>query len=356
MPTELETVKLEARRVAIDKYNKYIANYRKNTITEINRIVRNRRLMSYYNYQKTIHNIINNYYAHIKIIKNELNNKLERIDNMTLPKKEEVVVTNEPNEPNEPKEPEKKALFVGINYTGSNYELDGCINDLEAFDKMAQDYYGFTDNTYLRDDKPESMPTKKNILASLEDMLKSAQEGSTLLFCYSGHGSYVRDKDGNEPTGMDQVIVPCDFDFILDDELKVLLTKYIKKGITFIAFFDCCNSGSVLDLKYQWKDSLFNDADTSNRKLIETDGDVIMISGCSDVQTSSDAQINSTEYAGAMRWSLMETLKNNKKISWLELLDSMRTLLKESRFTQIPQLSSGRKFDMNGQIFSSIKM
>ena len=308
--------------------------------------------MSYYNYQKTINNIINNYYAHVNTVKNELTRKLQHIDNMTLPKKEEVVV-NKPNEPNEPK---KSALFVGINYTGSDYELDGCINDLEAFDKMARDYYGFTDSKYLRDDKPDSMPTKKNILASLEDMLKSAQEGSTLLFCYSGHGSYVRDKDGNEPTGMDQVIVPSDFYFITDDELKALLTKYVKKGITFIAFFDCCNSGSILDLKYQWSDSLFNDKHTSNSKLIETAGDVIMISGCSDVQTSSDAQINSKEYAGAMRWSLMETLKTNKEISWLELLDSMRTLLKDSQFTQIPQLSSGRNFDMNGQIFSSVQM
>jgi len=349
MPTELETLKLEAKRVAIDTYNTYIANYRKNTITEINKIVRNRRLMSYYKYQRTIHNIINNYYAHVNTVKNELTRKLQHIDNMTLPKKEEVVV----NKPNEPK---KSALFVGINYTGSNYELDGCINDLEAFDKMARDYYGFTDSKYLRDDKQEdSMPTRKNILASLEDMLKSAQEGSTLLFCYSGHGSYVRDKDGNEPTGMDQVIVPSDFEFILDDEFKALLTKYVKKGITFIAFFDCCNSGSILDLKYQWSDSLFNDKHTYNSKLIETEGNVIMISGSSDVQTSSDAWING-KYAGAMRWSLMETLKTNKEISWLELLDSMRTLLKNSQYTQTPQLSSGREIDMNGQIFSSVQM
>ena len=104
MPTELETVKLEARRVAIDTYNTYIANYRKNTITEINRIVRNRRLMSYYNYQKTINNIINNYYAHVNTVKNELTRKLQHIDNMTLPKKEEVVVNK----------PRTKSIFPPI--------------------------------------------------------------------------------------------------------------------------------------------------------------------------------------------------------------------------------------------------
>jgi hypothetical protein len=73
-----------------------------------------------------------------------------------------------------------------------------------------------------------------------------------------------------------------------------------------------------------------------------------MISGCTDNQTSADASINS-RYQGAMTWSMLQSLQPN--ISWCDLLKNMRSALKGSGFSQLPQMSSGRIVDITGKVF-----
>jgi hypothetical protein len=114
--------------------------------------------------------------------------------------------------------------------------------------------------------------------------------------------------------------------------------------------FDSCFSGSVLDLKYQYIDSLNYDKFTENLKQLETKGNVLMISGCTDNQTSADAVFGGKPN-GAMTWSLLESLKQKPNCNWRELVKNMRDLLKTSEFTQIPQFSSGNFVDIDNQIF-----
>ena len=114
--------------------------------------------------------------------------------------------------------------------------------------------------------------------------------------------------------------------------------------------FDCCFSGSILDLKYQYLDSLNYDNYTENNKATDTPGNVIMISGCTDKQTSADAFINNISQ-GAMTWSFIESINSNSKLSWKQLIQNMRKLLTNSRYTQIPQLSTGNAFNIDTAIF-----
>ena len=137
---------------------------------------------------------------------------------------------------------------------------------------------------------------------------------------------------------------------ITDDELKQIIVSYLKEGVTLFAFFDSCFSGSVLDLKYQYLDSLNNNNYTENTKNLETMGDVFMISGCTDNQQSADAYINNTSQ-GAMTWSLLSSLDSNPKCTWRELLQNMRQLLKTANYVQIPQLSTGKIEDIDKKIF-----
>ena len=146
------------------------------------------------------------------------------------------------------------------------------------------------------------------------------------------------------------MIVPCDLNGIVDDELKTIIQNNLKKDVTLIALFDCCFSGSVLDLKYQYLDSLEKNNFTENINESETVGNVIMISGCSDVQTSSDANINNKSQ-GAMTWAFLEAFKSEKNITWRNLLIKMRDLLKKSSFSQLPQLTSGSFFDIDSPVF-----
>lgn len=84
-----------------------------------------------------------------------------------------------------------------------------------------------------------------------------------------------------------------------------------------------------------------------NDRVEETVGNVCMISGCMDVQTSADAFINSKSQ-GAMTWSFLETLNTKSNLSWNELVVNMRNLLK-TQYEQIPQFSCGKNVDFMGK-------
>jgi uncharacterized caspase-like protein len=242
----------------------------------------------------------------------------------------------------------KNALLVGINYIGTPAQLNGCINDVNSIkERITQK--GFQNISMLTDLTSEK-PTKANILKEFTKLLSNAQAGDLLFFLYSGHGTYDLDQNGDENTIYDQLIIPCDFNPIVDDELKQIIQTNLKKNVTLFAMFDSCFSGSVLDLKYQYMDSLNYDNFTENEKQLETNGNVFMISGCNDYQTSADAIINN-KANGAMTWSLIEALKQNDKCSWRELLTLMRSLLKTSQYEQIPQFSSGLFENIDAQVF-----
>ena len=97
-------------------------------------------------------------------------------------------------------------------------------------------------------------------------------------------------------------------------------------------------------------DSLDNNNFTENNNETETIGNVIMISGCSDIQTSNDAVINNKNQ-GAMTWAFLESYKSEKNITWRKLLIKMRDLLKNSNYNQIPQLSSGNFLNIDSNFF-----
>jgi len=87
---------------------------------------------------------------------------------------------------------------------------------------------------------------------------------------------------------------------------------------------------------------------------------VVMVSGCKDSQTSADVQdvagFQLTDEAGpggaggACTTSLVSTLEDEscpKPLPWGELLTRMRKVLKDKRYTQIPQLSSSRQMTLD---------
>ena len=242
----------------------------------------------------------------------------------------------------------KKALLIGINYTGTKNELFGCINDVNGIkERITQQ--GFTTINAITD-LTSTKPTRVTILKEFTNLLVNSQSGDLLFFMYSGHGYYTLDRNGDEQDGYDELIVTSDLQGITDDEFKTLIQQNLKKDVTLFAMFDCCFSGSILDLRYQYLNSMNYDNYTENNKDNNTNGNVFMISGCTDEQTSADTVINN-KACGAMTWSLLESLKQQKKLSWRELVKSMRDLLKTSNFDQIPQFTSGTFVDIDASIF-----
>ena len=283
-------------------------------------------------------NIINSlrstYFSNVNTLKIKLNTDISSVNNYT-PKKVSFARN-------------KKALLVGINYTGTQNELFGCINDVNSVKERINNE-GFTTINTLTDLTVKT-PTRVNILDEFKKLLVYSEPGDLLFFLYSGHGSYILDKNGDEKDGYDELLVSCDLQGITDDELKILILQYLKKDVTLFAMFDSCFSGSILDLKYQFLDSLNYDKYTENGKNIETIGNVYMISGCTEQQTSADANINN-KAQGAMTWSLLESLKTSQPKTWRELIKSMRGLLKTSEYDQIPQFASGTFVDIDSNVF-----
>ncbi|KAL3913606.1 MAG: hypothetical protein SGARI_000574 [Bacillariaceae sp.] len=152
----------------------------------------------------------------------------------------------------------RRAVLIGINYKGQKGELRGCHNDVFNMYNYIQDYYGFQDAdvNVLVDDGDHAQPTKANIIAAYQNVVRQSRAGDAIFLHYSGHGTKVKDVSGDEDDGYDEALVPLDFKnagLIIDDYLYELLVKQLPAGVHVVAVYDCCHSGTVLDLPYIFK-------------------------------------------------------------------------------------------------------
>lgn len=275
---------------------------------------------------------VNEYNNKKKLLKTQLESNIQKLNN--------VITLNEIKPTNN-----KNALLIGINYVGTKNQLNGCINDVNNINKLITN--SNFKNIKIMNDNTTIKPNRDNILNEFKNLLMNTNENDLCFFYYSGHGSYTIDKERKERTGYDQTIIPLDFNPIVDDELKLIINNNLKRGATLISMFDSCNSGSVLDLKYQWLDSYNNNMLTENINENENVGNVIMISGCLDSQESSDDKIDNLDQ-GAMTWAFLQSYKKN--ITWRQLLVKMREHLNKSKYSQIPQLSTSNFFNIDSKI------
>ena len=109
----------------------------------------------------------------------------------------------------------------------------------------------------LTDDQrnPAAQPTRANITRAMQWLVNGAQPNDNLFFHFSGHGGQTEDLDGDEEDGYDETIYPVDFKqagMITDDEMHFLMVKPLPPGCRLTAIFDCCHSGSALDLPYEY--------------------------------------------------------------------------------------------------------
>jgi hypothetical protein len=248
----------------------------------------------------------------------------------------------------------KRACMVGINYEDSPYELYGCVNDVIKLKEILKSKYGYNESNIKTIVNKQG--TRENIIDAFVELLKSGEEGDQLFFSFSGHGLYMTDDNKEELDGNDELIVSVDYYAIFDDELKYIIDTYLKPNVKLFALFDNCNSGTVLDLPYQYyKSSTMNGSISMNSsetpihhyKNKDTISSVICLSGCRDDQESMDAYLQG-EYNGAMTWALVNVLSENdtENMSWMECISKIRSKLKENSFMQIPQLTSGQQIDM----------
>jgi len=175
------------------------------------------------------------------------------------------------------------------------------------------------------------------------------------VFLFSGHGGQAEDEDGDEEDGYDETICALDQD-IIDDELHAILvaklpkgadiaffniikraTNTINTGVRLTCIFDCCNSGTGLDLPYacvikppktssEFKEALEADSLKDQWNIYKQhkqstmdvggrlggEGQAILFGGCSDGYCSGDICIGGSP-CGILCYSLCNYLRKNPK-------------------------------------------
>ena len=101
----------------------------------------------------------------------------------------------------------KKALLVGINrYPDPRNELKGCVNDVRQMAETLKRRYGFPGDRNMRI-LTDARATTKAILDGLAWLTAGASPGDSLVFHYSGHGSQVPDRNGDETSDrLDEIL------------------------------------------------------------------------------------------------------------------------------------------------------
>jgi len=152
----------------------------------------------------------------------------------------------------------KRALLIGINYVGSSAELSGCHNDVHNMIDYIKNVHGFEDKNMnvLMDDGEHTDPTRAKIMAAYAKIAADSKPGDVVYLHYSGHGASIKDDNGDEKDGRDETLIPIDYrqaGMIRDDALLRDLVLKFQRGVFVTSLMDCCNSGTVLDLPYDFK-------------------------------------------------------------------------------------------------------
>ena len=102
------------------------------------------------------------------------------------------------------------------------------------------DVHGFEEDNIvvLLDDGQHSDPTMENMLQAYRDVVSKAEKGDSIFLHYSGHGSKIKDDDGDDDDGYDEVLVPLDYNengMIRDDDLYDIIVKGLPKGVHVVS-------------------------------------------------------------------------------------------------------------------------
>lgn len=142
-----------------------------------------------------------------------------------------------------------RALIIGIgDYPGTDADLPGIDKDVE-FAKQIASLMGFRPGEIVV--LMDGQATLGNIREKFNTWLREAGPDDQVLVYFSGHGAYVRDTNGDEDDGQDELWVTADTrvangrleNYLLDDEVDQLLAGLSSNNVLVI--LDSCHSGSA---------------------------------------------------------------------------------------------------------------
>jgi hypothetical protein len=275
----------------------------------------------------------------------------------------------------------RKAVLCGINNYASA-QLKGCLNDIanvyrllvQTFDFQEQDIHLLKDGQVV----------KSRILEEWRWLTQDAQAGDTLVFHFSGHGSHVHDRSGDETDLRDEISCLYDMDFnnpetYLSDDEWYDLVQPVNPAANLIIIKDTCHSGGssrflgvraddgtehiiladVDQIRGHTLEESLSDHTVSNaRFLVPPDipaeawrshgltstrvkptkvgqANHVSLMACMETQTAADAYISGS-FNGAFTYYLCDALRRDQTLNSDQLIEQVRQSL-QGRYTQVPQ-------------------
>ena len=145
-------------------------------------------------------------------------------------------------------------IVVGCNYQDTTVSLKGCINDAidvsQTLVNMCEKYNFVPTLHLLLDTDVNNYPSKSRLINLLTRTINDCnnKKYNNVIFYFAGHGYQRPDMEGDEHDGKDENILTADQQLIKDDEFKNILGRLKSNSVGLSFIFDCCHSGTILDL------------------------------------------------------------------------------------------------------------
>lgn len=159
----------------------------------------------------------------------------------------------------------KRALSTGSGGSVSFKNLGGNATNVELMQGVAG-HLGFSGHQIRV--LVDQQATYHGIRQGFEWLIDGVGPGDRALFYFSGHGFQVADKDGDEPDGKDEMLLPHDAggpsrdlteNVLVDDELASLLDRLRTDDV--LVFLDSCHSGTAMKSSSGWSALPFFEGD-----------------------------------------------------------------------------------------------
>jgi len=249
----------------------------------------------------------------------------------------------------------KKALVVGANYTGTQIQLCGSINDARSMQSFLL-RHGFPNSPstllVLTDDSsdPAYVPTHANMMRALQWLVQGASPGDSLFFHFSGHGGQQPDYTGTERDGLNETILPVDFSYagqITDDMIWDTIANPLPSGCRLTVVLDCCYCGTGIDMPFEWNPQA---GWSVKENPCHSEGDVQVFSGVDTTAPSHDTY-DRFGTGGAITTAFITAIESQPPSSYTSVLSRMQSNLQSRGFPQIPRFSCSQRFDANSKNF-----
>ncbi len=213
-----------------------------------------------------------------------------------------------------------RALLIGINKYKAIPSLFGSKNDINRMREVLMTRFGFQDKyiTMLQDEEA----TRQGILDALNTFVKTVGPNDTVYIHYSGHGSQVKDLNGDEKDdGKDETLVPQDgrsgkVRDITDDELDQIFSQLPTSRVFIV--LDSCHSGTATrGVQFRTRSippdtrlSLYTNAMVSTRAVVPLLSEkYVLMTGAASHQEALDGPIDG-RYHGFFTYALSKSLSN----------------------------------------------